>query len=64
MMLLERLLIKSSLMCLFISWTILSLMKKVQKLLKHLRKNSVVAAGQLLDNYNIFSPLKQNCEEL
>lgn len=39
-------------------------MKKVQKLLKHLRKRLVAAAGQMLDHYTIFSPLKQHSEEV
>lgn len=34
-----------------------------EKLLEHLRKHLGVAAGQLLDNYTMFSPLKQNSEE-
>lgn len=34
-----------------------------EKLLEHLRKHLGAAAGQLLDNYTMFSPLKQNSEE-
>lgn len=58
-MLLEKVLTKSFLMCLFVLWTILSLMRKLEKL-PHLG----VAAGQLFENYAIFSHLKQYSEEV
>lgn len=57
-MLLEKVLIKSFLMCLFVLWTTLSLMQKAEKL-PHLR----VAACQLFENYAVFSHLKQYSEE-